>query len=42
MEGPISEDVVQEFTKQEAVAQRQVEETRAKLKTFEANLPRPK
>jgi hypothetical protein len=40
LQGPISEVVVQEFAKQEEVAQRQVEVARAKLKNFEANLPR--
>jgi hypothetical protein len=41
LEGPISEVVVQEFTEQEAVVQRQVEAARSKLKTFEAKLRRP-
>jgi hypothetical protein len=41
LEGPISEVVAQEFTEQEAVAQRQVEAARAKLETFEAKFPRP-
>jgi hypothetical protein len=41
LEGPISKVVVQEFTEQEAVSQRQVEASRAKIKTFEAKLPRP-
>jgi hypothetical protein len=42
MEGPIIEVVVQEFVEKGSVAQRQVEAARAKLKTFEATLPRSK
>ena len=41
LEGPISEEVVQEFVEQEAVAQRQVKVAQAKLETFEAKLHRP-
>jgi hypothetical protein len=41
LEGPISEAIVQKFIQQEAVAQKQVEEARAKLETFEAKFPRP-
>jgi hypothetical protein len=41
LEGPINEVVIQDFTKQEALAQQQVKAARAKLKVFEAHLPRP-
>jgi hypothetical protein len=40
LEGPISKAVVQEFAEEETIAQRQVEAARAKLETFEADLPR--
>jgi phage shock protein A len=40
LEGPVNEAVIQEFTEQEALAQQQVEAARAKLKAFEAELPR--
>jgi hypothetical protein len=40
LEGPVNEAVIQEFTEQEALAHQQVEAARAKLKTFEAELPR--
>jgi hypothetical protein len=42
LEGPINELVVQEFSKKEVVAQRQVEAALAKLETFEVELPKPK
>jgi hypothetical protein len=41
LEGLVNEVVIQEFTKQEALAQQQVEVARAKLEAFEAQLPRP-
>jgi hypothetical protein len=41
LEGPVNEAVIQDFTEQEALAQQQVEATRAKLEDFEAELPRP-
>jgi hypothetical protein len=34
----VNNTVIQEFTEQEVVAQHQVEETRAKLEAFEAEL----
>jgi hypothetical protein len=40
LEGPVNEVVIQEFTAQEVMAQQQVEAARAKLKAFEAELPR--
>jgi hypothetical protein len=40
LEGPVNEAIIQEFAEQEALAQQQVEAARAKLKTFEAELPR--
>ena len=39
LEGPVNEVVIQEFSKQEVMAQQQVEEAQAKLKAFEAELP---
>jgi hypothetical protein len=41
LEGPVTKKVIQEFAEQEALAKKQVEATRAKLKEFEAELPRP-
>jgi hypothetical protein len=41
LEGLVNEAVIQEFAKQEALAQQQVEAARAKLKAFEAELPSP-
>jgi hypothetical protein len=41
LEVPVNEAVIQEFVKQEALAQQQVEAARAKIKDFEAKLPRP-
>jgi hypothetical protein len=40
LEGPINEAVIQEFTEQEVMAQKQVEASRAKLEDFEAELVR--
>jgi hypothetical protein len=40
LERPVNEAVIQEFTEQESMAQQQVEEDRAKLDTFEVELPR--
>ena len=40
LEGPVSNALIQEFAKQEAVAKQQVEAARAKLEAFEAELPR--
>jgi hypothetical protein len=36
LEGPINEAAIQEFVEQEALAQQQVEVTRAKIEDFEA------
>jgi hypothetical protein len=41
LEGPVNEALIQEFIEQEAVAMRQVEAARAKLKEFKAELVRP-
>jgi hypothetical protein len=41
LEGPVNEVVIQEFIEQEALVKQQVEATQAKLKAFEAELPRP-
>jgi hypothetical protein len=41
LEGPISEEVIQEFTEQEAMAPRQIEEARAKIEDFKEELLRP-
>jgi hypothetical protein len=41
LEGPINEEVIQEFIEQEVMAQHQVEAARATLEAFEAELPRP-
>jgi hypothetical protein len=40
LEGLVTEQVIQEFTEQEALAKQQVEAARAKLEAFEAALPR--
>jgi hypothetical protein len=40
LEGPINEEVIQEFVEQKVVAQQQVEVAQAKLETFEAEIPR--
>jgi hypothetical protein len=37
---PVSEKVIQEFVKKEALVKQQVEATRAKIKAFEAEFPR--
>jgi hypothetical protein len=36
----VKEEILQEFTEQKALAKKQVEEARAKLKDFEVGLPR--
>jgi hypothetical protein len=41
LEVPVNEVVIQEFAKQEAMEQQQVEEVGAKLEAFEVELPRP-
>jgi hypothetical protein len=41
LEGPVKDAVIQEFAKQEAVAQQKVELARSKIEDFEAELPRP-
>jgi hypothetical protein len=38
----MNEEVIQEFVKQEALVQQQVEADRTKLEAFKAELPRPK
>jgi hypothetical protein len=40
LEGPLNDTVLQEFTEQEVVTLQQVEDTRAKLEAFEAELVR--
>jgi hypothetical protein len=40
LEGLVTDKVIQEFVEQEALAKQQVEAARAKLKAFEAELPR--
>jgi hypothetical protein len=40
VKGPVSNTLIQEFAKQEAVAKKQVEAARVKLEAFEAELPR--
>jgi paraquat-inducible protein B len=40
LEGSVTQQVIQEFTKQEALVKQQVEAARAKIKAFEAVLPR--
>ena len=41
LEGPVNEEFIQQFSEQEALAQQQVEATRAKIEAFEEELPRP-
>jgi hypothetical protein len=38
LEGPVTEQVIQEFVKQEALAKQQVEAARAKLEAFEGSV----
>jgi hypothetical protein len=40
LEGLVSNTLIQEFSEQEAIEKKQVEEARAKLKAFKAELPR--
>jgi hypothetical protein len=40
LEGPVTETVIQEFAEKEALVKKQVEAARAKLKAFEAELPK--
>jgi hypothetical protein len=40
LEGPVNEAVIQEFIEQEALVHQQVKVARAKIKAFEAQLPR--
>jgi hypothetical protein len=40
LEGPVSNALIQEFSKQEVVAKKQVKEAQAKLEAFEECLPR--
>jgi hypothetical protein len=40
LEGPVTEQLIQEFVEQEDLVKQQVKETRAKLEAFEAALPR--
>jgi uncharacterized protein YggU (UPF0235/DUF167 family) len=40
LEGPANEAIIQEFAEKEAMAQQQVEISRAKLEDFEIELPR--
>jgi hypothetical protein len=40
LEGPVTGKVIQEFIEQEALAKQQVEAAQAKIKAFEAELPR--
>jgi hypothetical protein len=40
LEGPVTEKLIQEFTKQEDLTKQQVESARAKLEAFESSLPR--
>jgi hypothetical protein len=42
LEGPVTEQVIQEFVEQKALAKQQVEAAQAKLEAFEAVLPRLK
>jgi hypothetical protein len=39
LEGPVTEKVIQEFAKQEALVKQQVKAARAKLEYVEAKLP---
>jgi hypothetical protein len=40
LEGPVTEQVIQDFVEQEALAKQQVEEAQTKLEAFEAVFPR--
>ena len=40
LEGPVNEEIIQEFAEKEIMAKQQVEEARAKLKDFEVELVR--
>jgi hypothetical protein len=40
LEGPVTEQLIQEFTEQEALVKQQVEAARAKLEAFEGAFPR--
>jgi hypothetical protein len=40
LEGPVTEQVLQEFTEQEALVKQQVEAAQAKLEAFKALFPR--
>jgi hypothetical protein len=40
LEEPVNDAVIPEFTKEEALAKQQVEAARARIKDFEAELPR--
>jgi hypothetical protein len=40
LEGPVTEQVIQEFAEKEALARQQVEVSRAKIEAFEAALPK--
>jgi hypothetical protein len=42
LEGPVTEQMIQELIEQEAQAKQQVEESRVKLEAFEAAFPIPK
>jgi hypothetical protein len=40
LEGPVNEEVIQEFPEKDTMAQQQVESAQAKLEDFQAELPR--
>jgi hypothetical protein len=40
LEGPVNEEIIQEFTKKEVLSQQQVKADRSKIKLFEEKLPR--
>jgi len=40
LEGPVTEQLIQEFVEQEDLVKQQVKETRSKLEAFEAAFPR--
>jgi uncharacterized protein YhaN len=42
LEGPVKDEVIQDFTEQEAVAQQQVQSISSHIEDFEAELPKPK
>jgi hypothetical protein len=42
LEGPVTEQVIQEFVKKEVLAKKQVEATRDKLEAFKTDLPKYK